>query len=274
MVHVIRESTRHRIWSGGKSKLRRNEKDQNFDELPAYESMRKGRRVAERALRSTPISRFFDLQIGRSWNKVWSNICRHADSRNNRARFFRKCAENLIAAVPNTFNNRVLNESNGKVYDRDYELLHGTIYVNENGIISKYNIDECTKSYRKQFNFEWGVIWPRKAFESGTQYRLIDGNWFSVTLKKAIWTMEIKTWHDWLWNDGNYKKVERAKVVYPSYYDVVTCEWQTQPHQNKMLYYYHNLYAINKRQLNTNEIKRLKLKEKFAEQRALIKSRR
>jgi len=153
MKRVIITPPRYKGWGTNRSKGREAQRDP--EDLPAKESMRKKHIVGwggkEFSDFLTPLCRFLEKNVGRPWNKVYSEICEHADARSIDGWHLRQhvsleVRQNVTAGEDN------------KIYGMYYyyqplELNHDTLYVcPKTGLLKRYERAEG-RWWRRRSNF-------------------------------------------------------------------------------------------------------------------------
>lgn len=136
----------------GKNRREQNILNKDPESLPIKESMRKKHRMHWSGKESrelwTPMKRFLNKNVGRPWNKVYSEICQHADSRSETGRRVREIVEHQVE-------NPVFKEDGIVYYKPMYrsiyvELRRDELYVDpDDGLLKKY-----TKGRKYQYKYQ------------------------------------------------------------------------------------------------------------------------
>ena len=121
------------------------------DELPKMQSMKRRTNQSKQLNENLePLKRFFRKQVGRPWDKVYSEVCENIDSNSTVQNHVRQHVPDLVHIT-------VGKDESGKVFDkrRSYgggfsELWHGDLYVDpKTGILRKYKSEKRRYSYTK-----------------------------------------------------------------------------------------------------------------------------
>lgn len=146
----------------GKSKI-------HGEELPEREKMRYGygKTLNDRL---TPLKRWIDKQVGRPWDKVYSEVCKFADNRNVRGRHLRQHIEWMVIA------SNKIELVDGKPYEkrgsfgRQYQVSDALYVHPETGLLLKAPKIEYQPKEKEIENFE----------KDGKTYRKFDGIWYET----------------------------------------------------------------------------------------------
>jgi len=201
-----------------------------------------------------PLRRYLRAQLGRPWNKVFSEICAGIDRRNTVQQHIHQHIRDFIAIEVGVRNGRLVDLAAGWGFLRTDASISQELYVDPRSGLIRLN-----KGYRS-----WrGVAAEnrkREAAEIAARRRVVDehvlllllqGIWFRVevgSLPKARVTEEIvdgKT-HRRATAEWRYDVILRKSISRQAAADLREC---------KRLYGSDNLYAVSKRQLSSREIK-------------------
>lgn len=163
MKRVIITPPRYKGWGYNSSQGRKANKDP--ESLPQKESMRRehiknwsGKEFSDYL---TPLYRFFEKNVNRPWNKVYSEICENADTRSIDGWHLR---EHVHMALEE---NVQLGED-GKIYSlnysyRPYELYNGSFYVHPaDGLLKKYKRKDKKQGKKKAKTYKQSKPLVRK----------------------------------------------------------------------------------------------------------------
>jgi hypothetical protein len=167
MAHVIVHRPRR---GGGRE---RKGRAASFDELPSHEGMRRPYMVAgepkELNENLAPLRRYLERQVGRPWDKVYSEIARHLRVDNTVQQHVRDHLSNFVATKP-------------RVGKRRFGFLwYQSLYVDPNdGLLKRTDRLEAKTIPRRR---------PRPHEEperihlsADRELRRVDGLWYEVTL--------------------------------------------------------------------------------------------
>ena len=127
--------------TGGGYNGDRREANRDLEDLPTKESMRKkhimnwdGKELSDFL---NPLRRFLYKQTGRPWNKVYSEICKYADSRSTMGNHLRDHVFMEIEFEVTHYDGRVY--MNPKYYSGFIELWKDALYVDtKDGLLKQY----------------------------------------------------------------------------------------------------------------------------------------
>ena len=225
----------------------------DFDE-PIRLGMRAGYGYRSLNENLAPLRRYVRAQLGRPWNKVFSEICAGIDRRNTVQQHIHQHIRDFIAIDVEIRDGRLVDLANRWGFLRRDSGLSQELYVDPHSGLIRLN-----RHYR---SWRQGAAEDRKreAAETAARRRVVDertllllleGIWFRVEVgvlpKERIVEKII---------DG---KTHRHMIAEPRY-DVVLRKTVSQSDQRdlrqcKQLYGSNNLYAVAKRQISTREIK-------------------
>lgn len=207
-------SDRHRAHG-----YKRREQRTPLDELPKRERMWEHReQTRELNEHLGPLRRYLRKQVGRPWNKVYSEICQHI---------------RLDSAVQSHVRDHVDQEVEQQVYEKDGKLYHASGYLRD------YPLDQVRYGGERDVLYvhpRTGLLcaiharrydWPEKPrteidLGDGREYRQVDGIWYEC-----------------LWAWGRSKAPEGARCLLHGYDARLVSS-----------------YCSRKRQLNGRELKK------------------
>jgi hypothetical protein len=143
-----------------------------------------------------PLYRYLDKQVGRPWNKVYSELCAFLDKR-------KVTHAHVFTHIDSYVERDVYRGVDGLWHTRPYGGLigdrYGGLYVNpKSGLICRQKIKEKDRP-KKDHEFY--------KIDERNEYRRIDGVWYHVKLD-MVWVDH----YDWLTKKG-YQKQELRQVA-------------------------------------------------------------
>jgi hypothetical protein len=231
---------------GYKKKLQRSLREES-DNLVSYETSGRRRKFGwnakEFSERLGPLRKFLRTRVGCAWNDVWSEICESL---------------RVDSAVQSHVRDHVGWEVeqhvvmiNGKPYltTKDMEVF-SRFYVNPDTGILCENPRKRFRRQKRKPNFVPGK-------DNLHQYRIIDNIWYEIKLTPFPPMKMFPTEHERMCSDRRFMNTVRDVILAPNSTGFgahrADCE----------RVYGAPVHAVNKRQLNSREIKSLKLWEKF-----------
>lgn len=172
MFKVIVERPRRR---GGWQKNGR-EANMDLEDLPSRQSMRRKHRDRKELNENLkPLERYFKSQIGRPWDKVFSEVCEHIDVNSTVQQHVRQHIKDLVHL-------NVGRDEDGKVVDKRHrwdgkfhEIYHGELYVDPTTkILRRYKSDNKRK--------RWSNPSPEKIVQA--RFKQMGLIWYNNTLYK------------------------------------------------------------------------------------------
>ena len=153
--------------------IRRGEKPKDADALPENQGMRRpydpGYQRKEFSDHIGPLKRWLRKQVGRPWNKIWSEICQVVDSRDVIGKHLLDHAKQEVD----------FKEEHNRT--RYHPLYKAPLFVDKKGFLRANK----TKKYAKR-----GEI-PVKMEKKGVIYKRIDKDWYSVKeSRRDVFTKE------------------------------------------------------------------------------------
>jgi len=251
MYKVIVE--RPRGWKGGDRTA-----TQLRDDLggPTHLGMRAG--YAGRFLNENlaPLRRYLRSQVGRPWNKVFSEISAGIDRRNTVQQHIHQHIDDYIAINVGTRDGRLVDLGNGGQCNRGFGELGQELYVDPNsGLI---RINKAYHAWRheavdRREQAQAQLIARRRILNDRTVLLRIEDLWFEVTLAELPAARTIES-----------GCLCRKKVVIERRYDVVLrrkINRYCDSGERERVYGSSDLYAVSKRQLSKRELKAHGLRE-------------
>ena len=253
---VLCERPRHKPFNADK----RHRKDNlDYEDMPTKENMKinhiRGWGGKELTDHIAPLYRYLNYQVGRKWDDVYSEI-----------------RKTIVGKNPNAVKGHILQHifGFGGVELHTYgdgkqrfentqgygsiglrELSNGQLYIDDDGILRKYN----RKGPKKK---SWGQLreekWMQTAqhLPNGNQARKINGLWFEVVLSPILESQILTTWSE----PNKY-----TKTSYPSYQalvnDVLGMRGSPKDFEHR---YKAPVYASSKRAMNSKDLKKYELK--------------
>ena len=209
-----------------------------FDDLPDKERMRQGRGwYIERGDRLGPLSKYLLKQVGRPWNDVYADICKHADSRSLRGYHLRQHVEH-DKVVGHKYS-----YSRGEVgRDRITGCWHPTydLYIDDDGILCKENKKEASEKNRKEHAKYYARLEKRRAKNPPAGYVHIEAPNPTIKNDDSSWYEQIK---------GIWYYMEK---------EMIKCFKYIHPITEKKMYDFAS--KIHKEQLSKKELKDLGIK--------------
>jgi hypothetical protein len=254
MYKVIVE--RPRRWKGGYSAAARLRND--------YSGSTRLRTRAGYGYRSlnenlSPLRRYLRAQVGRPWDKVFSEICANIDRRNTVQQHIHQHIRDFIAIDVGFRDGQRVDLANRWRFLPSSSRIYQELYVDPHSGLVRLNKDyhSWRQGGAKRRRREQAEITARRrALDERTLLLLLDDVWFRVEL-------------DVLPDNQHIEKVIDGKtrrcVVAETRYDVVlrrniSRTMSDDLRQCKRLYGSDDLYAVSKRQVSTREIKAHRLR--------------
>jgi hypothetical protein len=242
-------------------------KFRNNEEAPARLGMTRGYTNRPKWLNENlaPLRRYLEKQVNRPWDKVYSEIRATIDPRSTIKQHILQHIDDFVA-----INTHWMQTPNGgKVvirgcnWPRKDVLLEETrikLYVHpRTGILMRnrhYASHGARKERMRQTQRERELA-VRRDIDEHRQLRCIDGHWYDVTLGFLLGPkVQVRQ------VEGQVVK----NIVYETCWDVVRMEWVSRKHgnaptekaqpSNLEMYGDPNKYAVSKRQLSSQELKK------------------
>ncbi|HUN26390.1 MAG TPA: hypothetical protein VMU67_08785 [Steroidobacteraceae bacterium] len=207
-----------------------------------------------------PLRRYLHTQIGRPWNRVFSEICASIDRRNTVQQHIHQHISDFIAIDVGVRDGRLVGLANRWAFLRSSSGIYQELYVDPRTGLIRLN-----KSYRswrhgaaeRRRREQAEVTARRRTVNERTFLLLLDEVWFRVEVDVLPRVRRVENVVD-----GK----PRQQVIAESRYDVVlrrniSRAMSAELQHCKHLYGSSDLYAVSKRQISTREIKAHKLRE-------------
>jgi hypothetical protein len=201
-----------------------------------------------------PLRRYLHAQIGRPWNKVFSEICAGIDRRNTVQQHIRQHIRDFIAIDVEVSEGRLVDLADRWRFLRTDIGLSQELYVDPRSGLIRLNRHyrawrRDVAAYRKREASE--VASRRRVVDERTLLLLLEGIWYRVEVGVLPTERVVEDVID--------GKTHRRVLVEPRY-DVVLRKpisraVQADLRRCKELYGSTDLYAVSKRQISTREIK-------------------
>lgn len=201
-----------------------------------------------------PLRRYLHAQIGRPWNKVFSEICANIDRRNTVQQHIHQHIRDFIAVDVGVRDGRLVDLANRWEFLRSNSGISQELYVDPRTRLIRLN-----KGYR---SWRHGAAERRRReqLEIEDRRRMLDERTFLLLLGDAWFRVEVDVlprehfvenadhWgpHRQLVAEPRYDVVLRRRVSRTTRADVDEC---------KRLYGSSDFYAVSKRQISTREIR-------------------
>jgi hypothetical protein len=206
-----------------------------------------------------PLRRYLQAQIGRPWNKVFSEICAGIDRRNTVQQHIHQHIRDFIAVDVDICEGRLVDLSARCGFLRRDSAISQELYVDPHTGLIRPN-----KGYR---SWRHGAAerHRREQAEIATRRRTVDEHTFLLLLDDVWFRVEV----DVLPKEGFAENIidsrPHKRVIAEPRFDVVlrrpiSRAMRSDLQQCKHLYGADDLYAVSKRQLSTREIKAHRLR--------------
>lgn len=207
----------------------------------------------------SPLKRYLQKQVGRPWDKVWSEIASNIDRRNTVQQHIYEHIDQFIAVQVAWKDSALINlREQGRVYWWSDLSLRQALFVDPRTGLIRKNPDHGGWRRRAREKAAAGAIETakrRRPVGGGRWHLLLEGEWFEVTLAPlpGIEIVEDQV-------DGRIRRRRRA----PRAFDVVLKQHISRDDvgsdtRTKALYGADSLYATSKRQLSKREIEKFGL---------------
>jgi hypothetical protein len=201
-----------------------------------------------------PLGRYLRAQVGRPWDKVFSEICANIDRRNTVQQHIHQHISDFIAIDVGFRDGQLVELTSRRIFRPNDSGIYQELYVDRHTGLIRVNKDyeswrhgSAARRQREQAE----IAARRRTLSERTFLLLLDDVWFRVEA-------------DVLPNSRYIEKVvdgrTRQCVVAEPRYDVVlrrhiSRAMSNELRQCKRLYGSNDLYAVSKRQISTREIK-------------------
>ena len=258
MYKVIVE--RPRAWKGGYAQAARLRDDHDG---PERLGMRAGYGYRDLNENLAPLCRYLLAQVGRPWDKVFSEICTGIDRRNTVQQHIHQHIDDFIAIRVGIREGELIDLGGRRWLRPDFTGIQQQLFVDPRSGLIRVN-----KKYRdwRSLRSRSAVRMEQEQAELNARRRVLDDRtvllrldelWFEVKLAELPARQEVVS---------IVSGRRRTKVSVRSRYDVVlrreTSRSQYDDSQErKRVYGSSDLYAVSKRQLSKREIKAHGLRE-------------
>ena len=206
-----------------------------------------------------PLRRYLHAQVGRPWNKVFSEICAGIDRRNTVQQHIHQHIRDFIAIDVGLREGKLVDLAARWGFLRSGSGLSQALYVDpRTGLIRR------NKGYR---SWRHGVA-ERRQYEQAeiaARRRIVDERTFLLLLDDIWFRVEVDVLPKERFVENVVDGKPRRHVIAEPRYDVVlrrsiSRAMRVDLEQCKHLYGSGDLYAVSKRQLSTREIKAHRLR--------------
>lgn len=207
-----------------------------------------------------PLRRYLHSQIGRPWNKVFSEICAGIDRRNTVQQHIHQHIDDFIAVHVEVRAGQLVN-----IAERWPRFLR-----TDSGISQELYVDPCTGLIRLNRNY---LSWRRNAAEhrrreqaeTEGRRRIVDARTVLLLLDEVWYRVEVARLPPTRLAQRVVDGKARRELVGEPRYDVVLRRNVSRgdkgdERQSTRLYGSDDLYAVSKRQMATREIKTYQLR--------------
>lgn len=201
-----------------------------------------------------PLRRYLHAQVGRPWNRVFSEICAGIDRRNTVQQHIHQHIRDFIAINVEVRDGQLVDLADRWKFPPAHLGLFQELYVDPRSGLIRRN-----KSYRswrhrateRQRREQTDVAARRRIVDKRTVFLLLDGVWYRVEVDTLPQTSVVYRVIDGksrrqVVTEPRYDVVLRRNVSRAVDADVQRCNY---------LYGSGDLYAVSKRQISTREIK-------------------
>ena len=253
MYKVIVERPRRGKYGYDAAAQRRNDY-----EGPEFLGMRAGYGYRSLNENLAPLRRYLRAQVGRPWNKVFSEICAGIDGRNTVQRHIRQHIDDFIATKVELRDGELIDLQDRWRFNRLTAGLRQELYVDPRSGLIRINKrfhawrrDRIENAKRAQTEIDA----RRRTLANDTQLHRLDGIWFQVSIGElpAERTREVVV-----------KGRRVTRTIRDKRFDAILRQAvaRNDDHsaERERLYGAHNRYGITKRQLSKRELDRYRLR--------------
>ncbi len=227
---------------------------EDLEESPRQEGLRKrhrSRKWLNENLR--PLERFLQSQVGRPWNKVYSEICSGIDRRNTVQQHIHQHLQDFVAMKVIMIDGELRANRRWRVLEPLSSSWAAKYYVHpEHGLLlnNHFRLDtRCEqRKQRKNDRAEWrsGIREGLRVIDQTNQLHCIEGVWYRVEVAPVASTQGM--------DDVRIDALRRIPVDQcPAWED------RKKLMSNYTLFGRHDVYARTKRQLNVRELRHYRL---------------
>lgn len=176
--------------------------------------------------------RFLHSHLGEKWDNVYSKLCNPPEEKKKEYKLIKDSCDNGYCIEISTY------EENNKVYEAQYcrELWHNEYYVDNNGILRQYTKNNWRKEWRNQYR------------SNTKRFEVIDGKYYS----------QIGGIHyELIPNAFNPEWLKLSSTQQRFYFYLKDLIYGSSTPQECFHRYGKCIYFIDKKQLNSKELKRL-----------------
>jgi hypothetical protein len=206
-----------------------------------------------------PLRRYLHAQIGRPWNKVFSEICGEIDRRNTVQQHIHQHIRDFIAIEVEVREGRLVDLAGRWGFLSKDSGISQELYVDPRTGLIRLNRRyrswrQSAAEYRQREAAE--VAGRRRVVDERTLLLLLEGIWFRVEVgvlpkERVVQNLVDGKLHRRVIAEPRYDVVLRKTVSRAAHADLRQCE---------QLYGSRDLYAVGKRQISTREIKAYQLR--------------
>lgn len=246
---------RPRAWKGGYEQAARLRDDHDG---PMRLGMRAGYGYRDLNENLAPLRRYLLSQVGRPWDKVFSEICTGIDRRNTVQQHIHQHIDDFIAIRVGVRDGELVDLSSGLQFPRREGIRQQLFVDPRTGLIRVNKKYRHWRSYRSAYaereeRAQAELDARRRVLDERTLLLRMNDLWFEVKLAEMPVRREVV--------EGS----RRTKVIVEPRYDAVLRRETTRAHddsqERQRLYGSGDLYAVSKRQLSKREIKAHGLRE-------------
>lgn len=210
-----------------------------------------------------PLRRYLESQVNRPWDKVYSDICVHIDTRSTVKQHILQHLDDFVALHARIINDEIMIRGR---WPQTYRPLHESdfaLFVDpRTGILRKnrHYISWTMRKRGKQAKDAAARLETRRVIADRVQLHRIDGIWFQVELDILPAAQEVVRQVKGQWI---------RERTFAGCRDVLRKEWVTREHgqiatpsgqpSNQAMYDAPDLYARSKRQLSSRELQKFGL---------------
>lgn len=206
-----------------------------------------------------PLRRYLHTQVGRPWNKVFSEICAGIDRRNTVQQHIHQHIHDFIAINVEIHDDQLLDLSDRWKFLRTYSGISQELYVDPRTGLIRRNKDY--RSWRhhageRRRREQAEAAGRRRIVDERTVLLLVDDVWYRVELATLPQTRVVHKVvdgkpHKHVFPEPRYDVVLRRNVSRTVDADMQKCNH---------LYGSNAVYAVSKRQMSTREIRARQLR--------------
>ena len=247
MFKVIVEAGR-----GGGGLQGKARKFRNSEEAPVKLGIRSGYRSRKWARDSlNPLYRYLHSQVGRPWNKIYSEICDTVDVRSTVQQHLRLHVDQFVELEVKLVGNEVYSSTRyGMTALRPGDLF---VHPRTSLLLEKKRRPRDAASRRKPTANRT----DRRVLDAQRQLHLIDGQWYLVQVAQLPQPSTV--------TPVALSKADPRKHTEPRWDVVLKVTIRGQNVGGQELYGDRQLYAVSKRQLSSRELRRYGLENALAE---------